>query len=57
MVFDMISSLWSGASIGKKALIVFGIFCAAILAASGSKEQTVIVEKNGKTERYKIIKQ
>ena len=57
MVFDMISSLWSGASIGKKALIVFGVFCAAILAASGSKEQTVIVEKNGKTERYKLVKQ
>ena len=57
MVFAMIASLWSGASIAKKALIVFGIFCAAILAANDAKEQTVIVEKNGKTERYKLVKQ
>ena len=56
MVVDMISSLWSGASIAKKALIVFGIFCTAILAANDTKEQTVIVEKNGKTERYKLVK-
>lgn len=57
MVFDVISSLWSGASIAKKALIVFVIFCAASLAANDAKEQTVIVEKNGKTERYKLVKQ
>ena len=57
MVFDVISSLWSGASIAKKALIVFVIFCAASLAANDTKEQTVIVEKNGKTERYKLVKQ